>query len=94
MSCNFKIDTHQKLDTVYIRLLGDFDGDSAYKLINNIKTCSKAAKKVFIHTDGLKDIHPFGKAVFRNNFHEVNKQSIRFIFMGKNGKSLAPWKNS
>ena len=94
MTYNFKIHTHQKSDTAYLKLIGDFDGNSAYELLNTIKTCSKVSNKVFINTDGLTDVHPFGKAIFRNNFHEVNKQNINFIFMGKNGKSLTPWKNS
>ena len=90
MACNFKILFHQNCDSVHLKLIGDFDGSSAHELLNTIKTCSTIVNKVFIHTDGLKDVHPFGKGVFHNNFHEVNKQDISFIFTGENGKSLAP----
>jgi anti-anti-sigma regulatory factor len=92
MACKFKILKNQKIDGVHLKLFGDFDGSSAHELLNTIKIYSKIANKVFIHTTGLKDVHPFGKAVFRNNFNEVNKQDVFFIFMGENGKSLAPWK--
>lgn len=90
MAGNFKILFHQNCDSIHLKLLGDFDGSSAHVLLNTIKIYSTIAKKVFINTDGLKDIHPFGKVVFHNNFHEVNKKDVSFIFTGENGNSLAP----
>ncbi len=92
MAFKFKILRHQRFDGVHLKLIGDFDGSSAHELLDTIKTYSKSTNKVFIHTNGLKDVHPFGKAVFRNNFHEVNKQDVFFIFTGENGNTLAPWK--
>ncbi len=90
MACKFKILKNQKIDGVHLKLFGDFDGSSAHKLLIAIKIYSRMAKEVFIHTNKLKDVHPFGKAVFRNNFNEVNKHDVFFIFMGENGKLLAP----
>ena len=90
MACNFKIYTHRNSDGVHFKLIGDFDGSSAYELLNTIKTYSTNANKVFIHTDGLKAVHPFGKAVFHNNFNEISKQDVKFIFTGENGDMLEP----
>ena len=90
MACNFRILLHQNTDSVHLKLIGDFDGSSAHELLNTIKTYSTNANKVFIHTDGLKAVHPFGKAVFHNNFHEVTKQDVIFIFTGENGNTLEP----
>ena len=92
MACNFRILLHHNSDSVHLKLIGDFDGSSAHELLNTIKTYSTNANKVFIHTGGLKAVHPFGKAVFHNNFNDVNKQDVFFIFTGEYGNSLAPWK--
>ena len=92
MACNFKIYTHRNSDGVHFKLIGDFDGSSAHVLLNNIKIYSRIANQIFIHTNGLTEVHPFGKAVFQNNFNDVNKQDVFFIFTGEYGNSLAPWK--
>lgn len=92
MANNFKILIHSNCDSVHLKLIGDFDGDSACKLLIDIKNCLTIANKVFIHTDGLKDVHPFGEAVLHNNFNEVNKRDAFFTFTGKYGNSLAPGK--
>jgi anti-anti-sigma regulatory factor len=90
MACNFRILLHQNSDSVHLKLIGDFDGSSAHELLKTIKTYSTNANKVFIHTDGLKDVHPFGKEVFHKNFNEVSKPDVHFIFTGDNGATLEP----
>ena len=37
MAQNFKISIHRTIDNLYIRLMGDFDGNSAWELINAIR---------------------------------------------------------
>jgi anti-anti-sigma regulatory factor len=90
MACNFKILIHQNNENLHLKLMGDFDGSSACELINALKTHSNKANRVFIHSDGLKEVHPFGTAVFHTNFHEVNKADVNFVFTGENGSSLNP----
>ena len=80
MTCDFRILLHQNSDRVHFKLMGDFDGSSAHELLNTIKTYSTNTDKVFIHTDGIKHVHPIGKAVFHKNFNEVNKPDVKFIF--------------
>ena len=90
MACNFRIILHQDRESIHLKLTGDFDGSSACELLNTIKTCSGNINKLFIHTEGIKDVHPFGQAVFYNNFHDVNKKNVSFIFTGENGTILVP----
>jgi anti-anti-sigma regulatory factor len=87
MACNFKILSHQNSESIHLNLRGDFDGSSAHELLNTLKTYSRNGNRVFIHTDGLRDVHPFGKAIFQKNFSEVEKRSGGFIFTGE---KLAP----
>jgi len=87
MACNFRILLHQNSESAHLRLMGNFDGTSAHQLLNTIKTCLKNADRVFIHTDGLKDVHPFGMAVFQNNFSGIGPPPGGFIFTGE---KLAP----
>ena len=90
MATNFKILTHQNSANLHLKLVGDFDGSSACELINALKTYSSRVKRVFIHSNGLKAVHPFGMAMFHNHFNEVNKKDISFVFTGENGNSLNP----
>jgi hypothetical protein len=47
-------------------------------------------RRVFIHTNGLKEVHPFGKAVFQNNLSEFNKRKTDLVFTGDKGPEIAP----
>jgi hypothetical protein len=37
MASNFRIYCHQNKDNLHLKLMGDFDGSSAYELINTLK---------------------------------------------------------
>jgi len=64
MAINFRIVRHQNSDNLHLKLLGDFDGTSADELINTLLSCKRDHGKVFIHTSGLKSMHPFGAELF------------------------------
>lgn len=87
MACNFRILTHQNSENVHLKLMGDFDGSSACELLNALKTYSNRANRVFIHTDGLKDVDVFGKSTFQSDFSEISQQPGGFVFTGE---KLAP----
>jgi len=88
MASNFKIFIHRKNGTLQLKLMGDFDGSSAFELINVLKDhCSKVGK-IVINTGGLASVHPFGLGVFQNN--SVIKQLSRALtFTGKYGNTIA-----
>ena len=84
MAHNFKIFMHQTTDNLNIDLLGDFDGSSAFELINLLKDNLNSAKRIFIDTNNLKKIYPFGREVFNRNFSKLRDHRIRIQFVGSN----------
>jgi anti-anti-sigma regulatory factor len=83
MARNFKILFQQKSENIHLELEGDFDGSSAWELINAMRSSSDKARRVFIHTDRLRHVDPFGKAVFENNFPETERRSGDFVIKGE-----------
>ncbi|MBW2247665.1 MAG: peptidylprolyl isomerase, partial [Deltaproteobacteria bacterium] len=67
----------------------DFDGSSAYELINTLKKYNGNAGKVFVDTCSLLSVHPFGLDVFQKNC-AVKKLSRVLTFTGEYGNRLAP----
>jgi hypothetical protein len=89
MASNFKICCHQNSDNLHLKLLGDFDGTSAYELIHTLEKYQGNAEKVFIHTCALSSVHPFGLEVFQKN-RSIKKLSQSLTFTGEYGTTIAP----
>ena len=89
MASNFSIYCHQNKDNLHLELMGDFDGTSAYELINILKKYRGIAQRVFIHTCFLSSVHSFGLDVFQKNC-TIKKLSRVMIFTGEYGNKLAP----
>jgi len=53
------------------------------------KDKSHGTSKIHIHTDGLKDIHPFGLTTFLKGFKIMNGCADRIVFTGKKARDLA-----
>lgn len=90
MSCNFRISIQKNRDCLHLKLTGDFDGSSALKLINCLKSNGAGFSKVFIHTDYLKDIYPFGQHIFQKNLRDLDRKSVSYVFTGEKASQLAP----
>jgi anti-anti-sigma regulatory factor len=90
MASNFDISIHRNSENLHLKLIGDFDGASAFKLLNILKRNCRKASKVFIHCGCLEEIYPFGVAVFHNNLDALKGQSIQMVFTGENASLLAP----
>jgi len=80
---NFRILLNQNSESLHLNLTGDFDGSSAHALLNTIKRYSRKTNRVFIHTGGLIDVHPFGRAVFRDHLPEIGPLPGGFILAGE-----------
>jgi hypothetical protein len=80
MADNFKILIHRNDDNVHMKLSGDFDKSSAYELLNHLRKCCPKFATIFIHTDCLKRVIPFGLGVFRHNLSELYTKHIRSYF--------------
>ena len=90
MAHNFKISIHRKIDNLYIRLIGDFDGSSAWELINAIRENLNNFKFIQIDTSKLKKVYPFGREVFKSNLLNVTDERIRIQFRESNALRIAP----
>ena len=77
------------MDNLHLKLMGDFDGSSAFELINTLKKYRGIAGRVFIHTCFLSSVHSFGLDVFQKNYL-IKKLSRILTFTGEYGNRMAP----
>ena len=82
MASNFQIFSFKTNESLYLRLYGDFDGGSAHELINTLTKNGNGPWDIFIDTDNLKTIHPFGRDVFEKNLSSIKKQLNNLIIVG------------
>jgi hypothetical protein len=88
MAANFQILTYKTRDSLHLKLNGDFDGTSAYELINTIKDNGTNFYQIFIDTSNIRTIYAFGRNVLQKNFGDLEKLS-NLIFIGENERHLA-----
>ena len=86
MASNFKFFSHLTRNSLHLKLYGDFDGNSALELLSALTEYGRNPRHIFIDTNDLNTIYPFGKDVFQNNLGAV--QSSNLTFLGKNKHSL------
>ncbi len=90
MASNFRISVHRNSENLHLKLTGDFDGSSAWQLLNLLKTRSNDVYRVVIHTSCLNNIYPFGRDTFHRNLSDLNDPSPRLMFTGENADQIAP----
>jgi hypothetical protein len=90
MAINFRTIVSREHDTLHLRLEGDFDGSSALELVNALLENGGSVSRVMIHTDGLGEVHPFGKAVFHRHLPVAGRLKSSVSFVGKNAGLIAP----
>lgn len=90
MASNFRVSTQKNSENVHLQLIGDFDGSSAWQLFDIIENGCKSANKVFIHTDALNRIHPFGCSTFHKHLNILKRYSMQIVFTGENANKLSP----
>ena len=93
MASNFRIAIRRNADSVDLKLIGDFDGTSACELLNALKDNCDGVLRVFVNTNGLKDVYPFGQDTFRNSLYLLKDRPFRLVFTGENASSIAPERN-
>ena len=89
MASNFHIFSFETRDTLHLKLAGDFDGNSAHELIDTLITHGKKFYQIFIYTNDLKTIYPFGRDVLQKKLGPLNKQFENLIFIGINEHNIA-----
>ena len=90
MATNFRISVHRKSEDLHLKLMGNFDGNSAHELIKLLKRYGNRTARIFIHTSSLRNIYPFGVNVFHSNLDVLNDRSLTLVFTGEHASRLAP----
>jgi hypothetical protein len=90
MAPNFRIVMHQNSEKLHLRLIGDFDGSSAFELLEVLKERAHAVQKVFIHTTSLGEVHPFGQGVFERRAFELRDDLRKIHFTGDKAELVSP----
>jgi hypothetical protein len=90
MANYFKILRHLNGESVHLKLVGEFDDQSARQLIQTIFDNQKTAEKMFIHTDSLDRVQAVGRAMFQTSFLMAEQPLTDVVFTGRNAQSLAP----
>lgn len=83
MASNFKLITYQKKDRLHLKLRGDFDGSTAFELVNVLRENGVGFHSIIIDTNDLTSIHSFGRDVFEKNIRRLKNRYLRLIFVGK-----------
>jgi hypothetical protein len=89
MASNFQILPYKTRDSLHLKLAGDFDGSSAHELINTLVDNDAGYYQIFINTNDLKTIHPFGREVLEKKLGSINKPFKNLIFIGENSHELS-----
>ena len=90
MASNFHMYSFKTRDSLHLKLEGDFDGNSAYELLETLKKYDSGSYQIFIDTNDLKTIYPFGKEVFQKKLGAFKQQLRNLIFIGENGHIFLP----
>jgi hypothetical protein len=90
MASNFQVFFNQNRDSLHLHMYGDFDGMSAHELINALKNHREDYFEVFIDTNNLNTIYPFGLDVFQKQINSLTKKNMRnLIFIGRHRHRFA-----
>ena len=84
MALNFQILSFKTRDSLHLKLTGDFDGSSAYELIHTLTEHGKDFYEIFIDTNELKNIHPYGTEVLQKRLDGIKKHFHGIKFFGIN----------
>jgi len=90
MASNFGLAIDRNSDGFGLQLRGDFDGTSASELIYAIKKLPEKTVKLYIYTNGLKTIQPFGLDIFHKFMKSLNGRSTKIVFTGRKASQLSP----
>ncbi len=89
MASNFQIFSFKTKDNLHLKLSGDFDVNSAQELINTLLSHGAGNWDIFIDTNNLETIHPFGKITLQMNLSNFKKQLNNLFFIGANKHKIS-----
>jgi hypothetical protein len=74
---------------MHLRLIGDFDGSSAYQLVDKLKEYCIQFDRVIIDTDALKEIHTFGLSILSYHMLKLKGTLTNVTFVGEYADRMA-----
>ena len=90
MSTNFAIESRNSKGDLYLELSGDFDGNSAWELINKIKTDYIGNGRILINIEKVGVLNAFGKDVFEKLLNPGIIHRSKVVFQGAKGSEIYP----
>lgn len=90
MSANFEVRYRKSNGNLHVRPVGEFDGTSAFQLIDFIERKYKGKGRIFIDTKDLDHVHPFGCGVFKCEWKNRTIPVNCLFIKGKKGFEMAP----
>lgn len=90
MASNFQIFSFKSNNNLHLKLSGDFDVDSAQKLTNTLLSHGVGYRDIFVDTNNLETIHPFGRDALQMNLSSFRKHFNNLFFVGANKYKIEP----
>jgi hypothetical protein len=90
MNTPFQIQFDQHNGDLHVHPQGDFDGASAWELLNLLHDQYRGQGNIIIDTSRLRQIHPFGRTTFQCRLNRKQLPADRLFFTGEKGLELAP----
>ncbi len=90
MAKPFEIKLKRVGNNLHLRPKGDLDGSSAMQLVNALHEHYNGVGRVYIDTDALGSIFPFGVQIFQKQLNPAHLPLNRLLFVGKKGLAIAP----
>lgn len=90
MSVNFQIEFKKSNGNLHVSPRGDFDGSSAWELINLVCEKYNGKGRIFIDAHNLGVICPFGCITFQCRFNLSRVPTNKLFFKGEKGFKMAP----
>lgn len=90
MNHNFHVAFKRRNGNLHIFAKGDFDGNSAWELVNLLHDQYDGKGDVIIDTHELRDMCPFGCSTFQYQLNLRRVPAERIRFEGEKGYEIAP----
>ncbi|MCP4691211.1 MAG: peptidylprolyl isomerase [Desulfobacterales bacterium] len=90
MSANFQLEFRKSNGNLHLQARGDFDGSAACQLINLLDEQYNDKGRIFIDTQNLCKICPFGCSAFQSKLKISRVPADRLFLKGEKGFEIAP----
>lgn len=90
MSTKFHVACKRRNGNLHVFTQGDFDGNSAWELVNLLHDQYDGQGEVYIDTHELREMCPFGCSTFQCQLNLRRIPAERLFFEGEKGREIAP----